>query len=91
MNSNKRGFTITEILAVIVILAIILALVFPAVTNSSNKSKISLRESKIKTVVSAGEKYGNTSINKYQYCTNGASPSELKRNCSVPILKQTHL
>lgn len=85
MNSNKRGFTITEILAVIVILAIILALVFPAVTNSSNKSKISLRESKIKTVVSAGEKYGNTSINKYQYCTNGASPSELKRNCSVPI------
>ena len=42
---NRKGFTLVELLAVIVILAIIIALVFPQVTNVLNNSKVSTMHS----------------------------------------------
>ena len=49
---DRKGFTLVELLAVIVILAIIIALVFPQITNVIDNSKISTIHSNAKSVVS---------------------------------------
>lgn len=48
---NRKGFTLVELLAVIVILAIIIALVFPQVSNVLNSSKVSTIYSNSKVIV----------------------------------------
>lgn len=50
---NRKGFTLVELLAVIVILAIIIALVFPQVSSVMNSSKVSAVHSQSKTIVSS--------------------------------------
>ena len=43
----KKGFTIVEILGVIIVIAVIMAFAIPNLTNSSNKAKNKLYETKI--------------------------------------------
>ncbi len=83
--SSKNGFTIVELLAVITILVILLLLVIPNVSNVADKSNITLKESKIRTIETVGEKYGNAAINNYKNCVNAASSTELKNSCSVSV------
>ncbi len=51
----KKGFTLVELLAVIVILAIILAIAIPAITSLINNAKINAFESDAKMVLKAIE------------------------------------
>lgn len=83
----KRGFTLVELIAVIVILAILLIILIPSVTKVSVNSKESLRDSKLRTIVTAGEEYGNDSINNYQNCLGSLKSSELAESCTVTISK----
>ena len=53
---NKKGFTLVELLAVIVILAIILAIAIPSITSLINNSKKSSFESNVK-MLAAGIEY----------------------------------
>ena len=48
---NRKGFTLVELLAVIVILAIIVGIVFPQIMNSINNSRISAIHSSAKELV----------------------------------------
>lgn len=80
---NKRGFTLVELIAVIAILAVIIVLITPSITNIAKSSKVSLRESKINTLITAAENYGNDLINNYQQCINGYN--SLGTNCTVNI------
>lgn len=48
---NRKGFTLVELLAVIVILAIIVGIVFPQVMNSINNSRVSAIHSSAKELV----------------------------------------
>ncbi len=82
---NKRAFTLVELIAVIMILAIIILIVAPNVINLSGNTKVSLHDSKIKTLESAGEKYGNVFINDYKDCQNESGSSYLNDKCTVPI------
>ena len=54
--NNKNGFTLVELLAVIVILAIILVIAVPKVIGVINDSKKATLESTAKMIASSAEK-----------------------------------
>ena len=53
---NKNGFTLVELLAVIVILAVILVIAVPKITDTIKNSKIASFESSAKTIAAQAEK-----------------------------------
>lgn len=57
MKCYKKGFTLVELLAVIVILAIILAIAIPGISNVINSSKEQAYESQKELIVNAAKKY----------------------------------
>jgi len=87
MMNRRKGFTLVELLAAIVILGTLLVLIVPNILNVSDKSTLSLLESKIRTLVAVGEKYGNERINDYQGCLNSLDSAELKDRCTVSLEK----
>ena len=68
---NKNGFTLVELLAVIVILAIILVIAVPKVMTAIEDSKKSTLESTAKMIASAAEKakVQNTVLGKEETIT----------------------
>lgn len=88
---TKKGFTLVELIGVITILALLLLLLIPSITGVSEDSKVSLRESKIRTLVVAGEEYGNDIINDYQNCLGSVSSDDLSNHCTVSISKLINL
>lgn len=65
---NRRGFSLLELLAVVVILGIIAAIVVPRVSTSSTLAKQRVHEHNIATLNSAVERY---------FVTEGSWPSAL--------------
>ena len=53
---NKKGFTLMEIMTVIIILAVIATISFPLINNLMKQSKQSLYETQIKLVEDAARK-----------------------------------
>ena len=56
MKNKVKGFTLVELLAVIVILAVILVIAVPKITDTIKNSKIASFESSAKTIASQAEK-----------------------------------
>ncbi len=56
---KKKGFTLVELLAVIVILGVISLIVFPTVMNSIHKSKQNLYKIQVQDIEKAGKKWIN--------------------------------
>ena len=56
MKNKVKGFTLVELLAVIVILAVILVIAVPKITDTIKNSKIASFESSAKTIVAQAEK-----------------------------------
>lgn len=54
---NKKGFTLVELLVVIVILAVIMSIAIPSITSSIERSKDKQKIQIIKLIESAGELY----------------------------------
>ena len=54
---NKKGFTLVELLAVIVILGMLVSIISPVVTSLLNDSKASLSKNQIDMVITASKKY----------------------------------
>ena len=52
MNRKKKGFTLIEMLAVIAIISILVAIIVPAVGNSSAKAKAATDAANLRTVLS---------------------------------------
>ena len=88
---SKKAFTIVELITVITILAILLIIITPIFTSVGKGSKISLRDSKIITLVTAAEEYGNDLINDFQNCIGSSTQSQLVENCVVSIPKLSQL
>lgn len=55
---NKKGFTLTELLATIVILSVVVTIAVPAVIGVSNLIKENMYESKVKLIQQAAKLYG---------------------------------
>ena len=59
---KKNGFTLAELLGVMVILSLISVITVPAVTDSLNKYKTKLCNSQIDEIISAAKTWGNENI-----------------------------
>lgn len=74
---KEKGFTLVELLAVLVILAIIFVLVFPSVSNILSQSKDTIYQSQINNILSATYDFSLKNINylpeynKKRYITLG--------------------
>lgn len=55
---NKKGFTLTELLATIVILSVVITIAVPAVIGVSNMIKQNMYESKVKLILQNAKLYG---------------------------------
>lgn len=83
MKLNKKGFTLMELLAVIVILAIIFAVAIPSISSSVERSKTKQLNAKIEVIKAAGEVYiSDNNVNDVSlvtlYCNNILTKDELK-------------
>lgn len=85
MKYDKKGFTLVEIISILGLLSLLFLLLLPNVTNVTKDSKLILRQSKISALETAGEKYGNDSINTYQKCVMYLSKDELISSCMIEI------
>lgn len=65
---NNKGFTLVELLAVLVILIAIMSIAIPSISSSLERSKVKQNEARIKNIKSAAELYvtdnKNTIYNK---------------------------
>lgn len=98
MKLNNKGFTLVEILAVIVILAIVSAIMVPTVTGVLNQNKEKSYENLKKTIISSAKIY--VSNNRYdislmETCSSGKkvkikqiadSPDNLNGKISLSLL-----
>ena len=66
----KKGFTLVELLAVIVIIALISILAFPSILNQFTKSKGTVNETAKETYVNATELYLDNNTDKYDIFKN---------------------
>ncbi len=86
---SKKGFTLVELLAVVTILSILLILLLPNIDRLANTSKTTIRDSKIYTMVAAGEEYGNDYINHYKDCLGNKEENVLSDKCTIDITDLT--
>jgi len=75
---NKRGFTLIEMLLVIVIIAILVALLFPAIKQALLRAEIAKAKTTVLSIATAFKAFNS----QYGYWPNGAddlsSPQDLK-------------
>lgn len=81
---NSTGFTIVELLAVLLILSIIMTITIPKISSASLIVKDKIVESKINTIAIAAEKYGNRNINNYYMCDKDSIAAN-KNKCVYKI------
>ena len=63
---NNKGFTLVELLAVLVILITILTIAIPSITSSVERNKQNILKKKIDIIEVAAESYVNMYKNKFQ-------------------------
>jgi type IV pilus assembly protein PilA len=77
MQKKNKGFTLVELLAVIVILAVILVIAIPNIVNIINKSKVDAYNNQMELIKNAASKY------MIQYAEEVSDPN----NASVSLTK----
>lgn len=80
INLKKNGFTLVELLAVIVILALLLTIAVPSVIQISNRIKKNMYCSKIEDLESAAKLYGNDYIDELDTGFKNIIVSDLVEN-----------
>lgn len=78
---NNKGFTLVELLAVLVVLITILLIAIPSITSSVERNKNKMLEKKYDIIEAAAETYVNLYKNKINY------NSFIQGNCSIDISK----
>ena len=81
---NKKAFTIVELLAVITVLALIIGLLIPVLSNSYSDISKKISDSKKNAIVIASEKYANDRINDYQDCITDKN-NTIPQKCSSKV------
>lgn len=82
--SNKKGFTLIEMLTVVAIIAILAGLLFPAISAARRKAQVAQAQTEIKSIESALKTYyteygrwpnGNGGGSDYSYGASGGCPN----------------
>ncbi|HRK30426.1 MAG TPA: prepilin-type N-terminal cleavage/methylation domain-containing protein [Tepidisphaeraceae bacterium] len=71
--SLKRGFTLVEILIVVIILGILAAIVIPQFTNASTEARLSSTRSQVQSIRSQVELYKLQHVDRYPTDNNTAA------------------
>lgn len=74
----KKGFTLAELLAVTVLLALIVTIAYPVLFNSFEEQGQNLDEAKQKLIYNAAENYVKLNANLYPYAVNSEACVFLK-------------
>lgn len=77
---KKRGFTLVELIAVIVVLAVVMVIAVPIITDSINKSQEKAYNNQISGLINAAKKWGASNTGKL--------PDENGLTVSLPTGKQ---
>lgn len=62
MKKNKKGFTLVELLAVLVVLALITAISMPIITDTLKKGRVTTYEQQLDHIISGAKSYGAKNI-----------------------------
>lgn len=81
MKKNNKGFTLVELLAVLVILITILLIALPSITSSVERNKAKMLEKKYDLIEAAAESYVNLYRNSINYTSFKAG------TCGIDISK----
>lgn len=88
---NRKGFTLVELLAVIVILAVLLLMVLPRALETMENARQGIFENEVKTFIrQAEQKYAEKSIEKTEYSmcfTSGGSDEDSFGTIDVDVKK----
>ncbi len=66
---NRKGFTLVELLAIIMLLTILVVLVITNVTGPLDSSNSTIENSQINVLLAAAKNYAEDNINDYASCT----------------------
>ena len=78
---NKKGFTLVELIGVVVILGLIALVAFPALLNQINNSKKQVSDSQKELIIAAAKNYVDENKNDYADKTSFEIPvSQLIKN-----------
>ena len=81
MKLNNKGFSLVELLAVLVILITILLIAIPSITSSVERNKRKMLEKKYDLIEAQAESYVNLYKNKFDY------NSFIEGDCQIGINK----
>ncbi len=88
---NKNGFTLVELLAVILLLGLIMVLVLPNINNASGATKQKSFETKVSFIESAAILYGQDNYGKIVNNNNGSVCATYKKitsgyECTIKVI-----
>ena len=89
---NKKGFTLVELLAVLVLISLLMGLAIPGINRISNNMKKKSYNQKIKLIESAAELWGQDNKTRLQADTD--CPSEISKCKKIKIddlIKENYL
>lgn len=81
---NKKGFTLVELMAVILLLTILIVLVITNASAPLDSSNSIINNSKINVLLAAAKNYAEDNINQYAMCTYSTSITDV-RPCIINI------
>lgn len=74
---NNKGFTLIELMAVIIILAVIGLIIFPSAIESINNSKDKLYKEQVKRILDAADSWASSNDSKLPSNTNDSKPIKI--------------
>ena len=84
---KKKGFTLIEVIIVLLLISIITLLITPALLNTGTASKEALKISKINAIKVAAMNYVENDVNKYSDCNSLSKQTDIKSNCKITLEK----
>ena len=89
---NKKGFTLVELLAVLVLISLLMGLAIPGINRISNNMKKKSYNQKIKLIESAAELWGQDNKTRLQADTDCSSEiSKCKKITIADLIKENYL
>ena len=62
---NKKGFTLVELLAVIVVLSLVMIIAIPAITKNTSSAKEAILKTKVNLIVDESVIWGEDNLNYF--------------------------
>lgn len=84
----KKGFTLTEMIAVIGIIALMAIMILPKLLNQVNEKRIELSDTTKKMIYSAAELYANENIASYPKIANSSYCIKISTLVDLGYLKK---